>query len=71
MEKRRGRREIEVTRSRRGENKRRESKLPIITSFKCSFDEFIEEKLVSLSYSSVTLGLPPKLLIIPMRSIGP
>ena len=33
MEKRRGRREIEVTRSRRGENKKGESKLPVITSF--------------------------------------
>ena len=29
------------------------------------------EKVVSLSYSSAILGLPPKLLIIPMRSIGP
>ena len=31
----------------------------------------LREKLVSLSYSSATLGLPPKLLIIHMRSIGP
>ena len=32
MEKRRGRREIEMTRSRRGRIKRGESKLPVITS---------------------------------------
>ena len=43
----------------------------ICSMFKCSFDEFVVEKVVSLSYSSTILGLPPKLLIIPMRSIGP
>ena len=42
----------------------------IYSVFKCSFDEFVGEKVVSLSYSSAILGLPPKLLIIPMRSIG-
>jgi len=29
--------------------------------FKCSFDEFVGEKVVSLSYSSTILGPPPKL----------
>ena len=43
----------------------------ICLTLKCSFDEFVVEKVVSLSYSSTILGLPPKLLIIPMRSIGP
>ena len=31
----------------------------ICSAFKCSFDEFVGEKVVSLSYSSVILGLPP------------
>ena len=43
----------------------------IYSAFKCSFDEFVGEKVVSLSYFSTTLGLTPKLFIIPMRSIGP
>ena len=43
----------------------------IYSMFKYSFDEFFWDKVVSLSYSSTILGLPPKLLIIPMRSIGP
>ena len=30
-------------------------------SVKCSFDEFVGEKVVSLSYSSAILGLPPYL----------
>ena len=29
---------------------------------KCSFDEFVREKVVSLSYSSTILGLHPLLL---------
>ena len=32
----------------------------IYSVFKCSFDEFVEEKVVSLSYSSAILGLPSK-----------
>ena len=32
----------------------------IYSEFKCSFDEFVEEKVVSLSYSSAILGPPPK-----------
>ena len=32
----------------------------ISSVFKCSFDEFVGEKVVSLSYSSTILGLPPK-----------
>ena len=43
----------------------------IYSAFKCSFDEFVGDKVVSLSYSSAILGLPVKLLIIPFRSIGP
>ena len=32
----------------------------IYSAFKCSFDEFVGEKVVSLSYSSAILGLPPE-----------
>ena len=31
----------------------------IYSVFKCSFDEFVGEKVVSPSYSSTILGLPP------------
>ena len=31
----------------------------ICSAFKCSFDEFVGEKVVFLSYSSVILGPPP------------
>ena len=31
----------------------------IYSAFKCSFDELVGEKVVSLSYSSTILGLPP------------
>ena len=31
----------------------------IYSEFKCSFDEFVGEKVVSLSYSSAILGSPP------------
>ena len=31
----------------------------IHSAFKCSFDEFVGEKVVSLSYSSAILGPPP------------
>ena len=31
----------------------------IYSAFKCSFDEFMGEKVVSLSYSSTILGLTP------------
>ena len=31
----------------------------IYSAFKCSFDEFVGEKVISLSYSSAILGLPP------------
>ena len=30
------------------------------SAFKCSFDEFVREKVVSLSYSSAILGPPPR-----------
>ena len=33
----------------------------IFSAFKCSFDEFIGEKVVSPSYSSTILGMPPGL----------
>ena len=42
-----------------------------LLSVQMFFDEFVGEKVVFLSYSSAILGLPLKLLIIPMRSIGP
>ena len=35
----------------------------IYSAFKCSFDEFVGEKVVSPSYSSAILGLPPFSLI--------
>ena len=31
----------------------------IYSAFKCAFDEFVGEKVVSLSYSSIILGPPP------------
>ena len=31
----------------------------ICSAFKCSFDEFVGEKVISPSYSSAILGLPP------------
>ena len=36
----------------------------IFSSFKCSFDEFVGEKVVSLSYSSAILGRPPVYVIL-------
>ena len=33
----------------------------IYSAFKCSFDEFMGEKVVSPSYSSTILGLPPSI----------
>ena len=35
----------------------------ICSAFKCSFDEFVGEKLVSLSYSSAIVGPPPVSII--------
>ena len=35
----------------------------IYPALKCSFDEFVGEKVVSLSYSSTILGPPPPILI--------
>ena len=32
----------------------------IYSALKCSFDEFVREKVASLSYSSASLGPPPK-----------
>ena len=34
----------------------------ICSAFKCSFNEFVGEKVVSLSYSSTILGLPSLIL---------
>ena len=36
----------------------------ICSVFKCSFDEFVGEKVVSPSYSSAILGLPPPHIIL-------
>ena len=35
----------------------------IYSEFKCSFDESVEEKVVSPSYSSTILGTPPTLIL--------
>ena len=35
----------------------------IYSTFKCSFDEFVVEKVVSLSYSSAILGPPPRVIL--------
>ena len=35
----------------------------IYSTFKCSFDEFVVEKVVSLSYSSAILGPPPQVIL--------
>ena len=35
----------------------------IYSAFKCSFDEFVGEKVVSPSYSSAILGPPPKIVL--------
>ena len=37
----------------------------ICSPFKCSFDEFVGEKVVSLSYSSAIVGLPPAVIFFP------
>ena len=43
----------------------------IYSAFKCSFDEFVGEKVVSLSYSSAILGpLPPVLIVELSISMG-
>ena len=36
----------------------------IYSVLKCSFDEFVREKVVSPSYSSAILGLPPELMLL-------
>ena len=36
----------------------------IYSAFKCSFDEFVGEKVVSPSYSSAILGLSPELMLL-------
>ena len=36
----------------------------IYSALKCSFDEFVGEKVVSLSYSSAILGPPPHFAIL-------
>ena len=42
----------------------------IYSAFKCSFDEFVGEKVVSLSYSSTNLGLPPQVDSLPSEPQG-
>ena len=37
----------------------------ICSPFKCSFDEFVGKKVVSLSYSSAIVGLPPAVIFFP------
>ena len=36
----------------------------VCSAFKCSFDEFVGEKVVSLSYSSAILAPPPELMLL-------
>ena len=36
----------------------------IYSAFKCSFDEFVGEKVVSPSYSSIILGPPLEIILI-------
>ena len=42
----------------------------IYSAFKCSFDEFVGEKVVSPSYSSAILGPPPQVIGFQRESIG-
>ena len=35
----------------------------ICSAFKCSFDEFVGERVVSPSYSSIILGPPPRIAV--------
>ena len=41
----------------------------IYSVFKCSFDEFVEEKVVSLSYSSTILGPPLSVWFLEKRKV--
>jgi len=41
----------------------------IYSAFKCPFDEFVGEKVVSPTYSSAILRLPPKILIFYFKLI--
>ena len=36
----------------------------ICSAFRCSFDEFVGEKVISPSYSSAILGLPPHMCLL-------
>ena len=42
----------------------------IYSAFKCSFDEFVGEKVVSPSYSSAMVGPPPQVIGFQRESIG-
>ena len=42
----------------------------IYSAFKCYFDEFVWEKVVSPSYSSTILGLPPSINMFYLSSIA-
>ena len=42
----------------------------IFSAFKCSFDEFVGEKVVSPSYSSAILGPPPQVIDFQKENIG-
>ena len=44
----------------------------ICSAFKCSFNEFVGEKVVSPSYSSAILGLPPCVILVVLeKSLAP
>ena len=42
----------------------------IYSMFKCSFDEFVGEKVFSPSYSSATLAPTPKAMVFPVVMYG-
>ena len=42
----------------------------VCSALKCSFEEFVREKVVSLSYSSTILGLPLKAMVFPVIMYG-
>ena len=42
----------------------------ICSAFKCSFNEFVWEQVVSLSYSTTIIGLPPKVSLFKSDHLG-
>ena len=42
----------------------------IYSAFKCSFDEFVGEKVISPSYSSAILGPPPQMFLMTSKMVN-